>query len=109
MRALVIGRPEVACFDIYLYYETGGGGRVAYSIGGDGQRMITNVGGGEEMPRFLRLGDTEMEAIGRALLDEMPADAGMTAALVDTRAVRDRLLTLIEYAMQDGRPRRSEP
>lgn len=96
MKALVIHRAERADFAIYLYSEGAGGSRFGYVPGEDGNFKWVETPERGELPVSFRLPPEAMEALVKAAADALPVDAGMAAALDDTRAVRDRLLALVE-------------
>lgn len=102
MKALVIHRPERDDFAIYLYSEGAGGSRFGYVPGEHGHFKWVETPEGGELPVTLRLPPEAMEALVKAATEVMPVDAGMAAALADTKAVRDRMISLVEAAMRSG-------
>jgi hypothetical protein len=91
MRAVIDYRPDRAMLDIYMGSES-----FALTYGGGSFKVEQN----EERPTFLSLNMEEYAAIRDAILErESPrlAEASLLKEmLLDTREVRDRLLTLVE-------------
>lgn len=100
MKAIVVRDPVRDRHNVYLYVD-GPRGRIAITLA-DGLFRYEDVPEGGEMPVAISLPSDGLQAIVDAATKVLPVDVGMAAALDDTRAVRDRLLTLVEHAMTRG-------
>ena len=96
IRCIIERKPWLDSYDVRM----GDGGPSAYhaeSVGEDGYIVYrTTNDPSTDVPPFLRLSRSELEALAKAILaEERPEDATVDA-LKDARGVRDRLLSMLE-------------
>lgn len=102
MKAIVVHDPVRDQHDVYLYVE-GPNGRIGIRIVDGCYQFDGNLPAGGSLPVTLTLPTTGLQAIVDAATKVLPVDAGMLAALDDTRRIRDRLLTIVEDVIVNGR------
>jgi hypothetical protein len=97
MRAYIYRQFRRLGYEIILVDDGRGQTRQsALGIDDDGNIVYGPAVVGAEIPVFIRLRDEELQALAKAFLEEAHPEDATIEALKDTRAIRDRLLALIE-------------
>lgn len=95
IRCVIERKPWLDGYDVWLG-DPGPRSYIAESVGPDGYIVYRESDPAVVTEPFLRLTHSELEALSKAILaTERPEDATLDA-LKDARAVRDRLLSMLE-------------
>lgn len=107
MRVLVVERIERDEVEVYLFEYANVDDRIPFRVGSD-RRLRTDepqpVSPGEEMRPALVLRSNQYAALVEAIRAQGPLGSVEAEALADARAVRDRLLSLVELAQKSSFP-----
>jgi hypothetical protein len=105
MKALITLVPMARAFDVRLWQDAGDGRVMLWqpaAPGSDWGGGWTDVDPNADTPVSFRIPEQALEALVSEASSILPASDATVEHLADTRAVRDRLLTLVEaFAIDD--------